>query len=109
MDFYLRECLEKLYAQKTDGNFEDFLFYLTRQQGRIACLYSSGESLEAEKMAEDLRISVQLTADEEAVVPKNIRLSGLVDRLQARVNGINRRSSGRNKLRFGIMEIQDGR
>lgn len=105
MDFYLRECLEKLYAQKTDDNFEDFLFYLTRKQGRIACLYSSGDFSEAEKKAEDLRISVQLTADEEAVVLKNIGLSDLINRLQDRVRDINSRSRGRNKLRFGIAEV----
>lgn len=109
MDFYLRECLEKLYAQKADDDFENFLFYLTRKHGRIACQYSSGDFSEAEKMAEDLRRSVQLTSDETSVVPKNIRLSDLVNRLQERVRDINRRNRSRNKLRLGIMEIQDGR
>ncbi len=105
MDFYLRECLEKLYAQKTDDDFENFLFYLTRKHGRIACQYSSGDFSEAEKMAEDLRISVQLTADETSVIQKDMALSDLVHRLQDRVRDINRRSRGRNKLRMGIAQI----
>ncbi len=105
MDFYLRPCLEKLYAQKTNADVTDFLFYLSREHGRILCLYESGRQKEAEVRSEDLRRKVQLTADESAAMPENTSLSDLVGRIQARVSDINKRSRGRNKLRFGIAVV----
>jgi len=105
MDFYLRECLEKLYAQETDADFTDFLFYLSREHGRILCLYESGNKKEAEERTEDLRKKVQPAADEAAAIPENTPISDLIDRIQARVSDINRRARSRNKLRFGIALI----
>ena len=105
MDFYLRQCLERLYAQKTDADFTDFLFYLSREHGRILCLYESGRQKEAEARSEDLRKKVQPTADESAAIPENTSLPDLIDRIQARVSNINRRARSRNKLRFGIAII----
>ncbi len=104
MDFYTRQCLKKLYVQKTDPGFIEYLHGLGRMQGRIVCLTSSGSYAEAEEMSESLRISSQLTDEERRRLPKKIRISDMVKGIQGRVDDINRRARG-NRLIFWIAEL----